>query len=160
MMNQVQGWRRWQRKRASQELKLSPPSTSPRKVVKAQEARTSKIPRAPSLVALGDYHHPPMCLMAQGNSYVSDDSSSNDESDVETDKTSEMMTLLHNQQEHLIKQNKEIKTLKAKEKLHASFVSRYENLLNKYNLLDNEHEELKMKYESLESKNESSSDYY
>ena len=57
--------------------------------------------------------------MAQDNSYVSDDSS-NDESDVETDETSEMITLLHNQQDHLIKQNKEIKTLKAKEKLHAS----------------------------------------
>ena len=156
MMNQVQGWRRWQRKRANQELKLSPPSTSPRKVLKAQEARTSKIPRAPPLVALRDYHHHP-CVLAQGISYVSDDSS-NDESDVETDETSEMITLLHNQQEHLIKQNKEIKTLKAKEKLHASFVSRYENLLNKYNLLDNEHEELKMKYESLESKSESSSD--
>ena len=69
-----------------------------------------------------------------------------------------MMTLLHNQQEYLTKQNEEIKTLKAKEKLHASFVSRYENFLNKYNLLDNEHEELKMKYESLEYKSESSSD--
>ena len=101
---------------------------------------------------------PPMCLMAQGNKYVGDDSSSNDESDVETDETSEMMTLLHNQQEHLTKQNREIKALKAKEKLHASFVSRYENLLNKFNLLDNEHEELKKKYESLESKSRSSSD--
>ena len=99
-----------------------------------------------------------MCLMALGNNNVSDDSSSNDESDVETDEISEMMTLLHNQQEYLTKQNEEIKTLKAKEKLHASFVSRYENLLNKYNLLDNEHEELKMKYKSLESKSESSSD--
>ena len=102
---------------------------------------------------------PPMCLMVQGNNDVSDDSSSNDdESDVETDEISEIMTLLHNQQEHLTKQNKEIKALKAKEKLHASFVSRYENLLNKYNLLDNEHEDLKMKYKSLESKSESSSD--
>ena len=101
---------------------------------------------------------PPMCLMVQGNNDVSDDSSSNDESNVETDEISEMMTLLHNQQEHLTKQNKEIKALKAKEKLDASFVSRYENLLNKYNLLDNEHEELKMKYKSLESKSESSSD--
>ena len=64
-------------------------------------------------------------------------------------------TLLHNQQEYLTKQNEEIKVLKAKEKLHASFVSRYENLLNKFNLLDNEHKELKIKYESLESKNES-----
>ena len=88
--------------------------------------------------------------MVQGNNDVSDDSSSNDESDVETDEISEMMTLLHNQQEHLTKQNKEIKALKAKEKLHASFVSRYENLQNKFNLLDNEHEELKKKYESLE----------
>jgi len=44
-----------------------------------------------------------MCLMAQSNNYVSDDSSSNDESDVETNETSEMMTLLHNQQEHLTK---------------------------------------------------------
>ena len=96
--------------------------------------------------------------MVQGNNDVSDDSSSNDESDVETDEISEMMTLLHNQQEHLTKQNKEIKALKAKEKLHASFVSRYENLLNKFNLLDNEHKELKIKYESLESKSESSSD--
>ena len=75
---------------------------------------------------------------------------SNDESDVETDEISEMMTLLHNQQEHLTKQNKEIKALKAKEKLHASFVSRYENLLNKFNLLDNEHKELKIKYESFD----------
>ena len=99
-----------------------------------------------------------MCLMALGNNDVSDDSSSNDESDVETDEISEMMTLLHNQQEYLTKQNEEIKALKSKEKLHASFVSRYENLLNKFNLLDNEHKELKMKYESLESKSESSSD--
>src|SRR6185369_11487008 len=101
---------------------------------------------------------PPMCLMALGNNDVSDDSSSKDESDVETNEMCEMMTLLHNQQEYLTKQNEEIKTLKAKEKLHASFVSRYENLLNKFNLLDNEHKELKMKYESLESKSESSSD--
>ena len=86
--------------------------------------------------------------MVQGNNDVSDDSSNN-ESDVETDEISEMMTLLHNQQEYLTKQNEEIKALKAKEKLHASFVSRYENLLNKFNLLDNEHEELKKKYESL-----------
>jgi len=90
--------------------------------------------------------------MALGNNDVSDDFSSNDESNVETDEISEMMTLLHNQQEYLTKQNEEIKALKGKEKLHASFVSRYENLLNKYNLLDNEHEEFKMKYESLESK--------
>ena len=96
--------------------------------------------------------------MALGNNDVSDDSSSNDESDVETNELCEMMTLLHNQQEYLIKQNEEIKALKSKEKLHASFVSRYENLLNKFNLLDNEHKELKMKYESLESKSESSSD--
>ena len=82
-----------------------------------------------------------MCLMVQGNNDISDDSSSNDESD----EISEMMTLLHNQQEHLTKQNKEIKALKAKEKLHASFVSRYENLLNKFNFLDNEHEEFKKK---------------
>jgi len=96
--------------------------------------------------------------MALGNNDVSDDSSSNDESDVETNELCEMMTLLHNQQEYLIKQNEEIKALKSKEKLHASFVSRYENLLNKFNLLDNEHKELKMKYETLESKSESSSD--
>jgi len=96
--------------------------------------------------------------MVQGNNDVSDDSSSNDESDVETDEISEMMTLLHNQQEHLTKQNKKIKALKAKKKLHASFVSRYENLLNKFNLLDNEHKELKIKYGSFESKSESSSD--
>ena len=57
---------------------------------------------------------PPMCLMAQGISYVSDDSSSNDESDVETDETSEMMTLLHNQQEHLIKQIRKLKLSKLK----------------------------------------------
>lgn len=96
--------------------------------------------------------------MALGNNDVSDDFSSNDESDVETDEISEMMTLLHNQQEYLTKQNEEIKAIKGKEKLHASFVSRYEKLLNKYNLLDNEHEELKMKYEILESKSESSLD--
>ena len=77
-----------------------------------------------------------MCLMVQGNNDVSYDSSSNDESDVETNDMCEMMTLLHNQQEYLIKQNEEIKALKSKEKLHASFVSRYENLLNKFNLLD------------------------
>ena len=55
-----------------------------------------------------------MCLMVQGNNDVSDDSS-NDEFDVETDEISEMMTLLHNQQEHLTKQNKEIKALQTKE---------------------------------------------
>ena len=49
--------------------------------------------------------------MVLGNNDVSDDSSSNDESDVETDEISEMMTLLHNQQEYLTKQNEEIKTL-------------------------------------------------
>ena len=117
------------------------------KNIKDSKSSTTRRPRR--------FSPPPMCLMAQGNSYVSDDDSSNDESDVETDETSEMMTLLHNQQEHLIKQNKEIKTLKAKEKLHASFVSIYENLLNKFNLLDNE---LKRKYESLESKSRSSLD--
>ena len=53
-----------------------------------------------------------MYLMVQGNNIVSDDSSSNDKSDVETDEISEMMALLHNQQEHLTKQNKQIKTLK------------------------------------------------
>ena len=67
-----------------------------------------------------------MCLMALDNNDVSDDSS-NDESDVETNEICEMMTLLHNQQEYLTKQNEEMKTLKAKEKLHASFVSSYEN---------------------------------
>ena len=45
-----------------------------------------------------------MCLIVQGNNDVSDDSSSNDESDVETDEINEMMTLLHNQQEYLTKQ--------------------------------------------------------
>src|SRR6185503_1320772 len=54
------GWRRWQRERANQNLKLSPPSTSPRKVVKAQVTR--KIPRAPPPIALGDYHHLPCVL--------------------------------------------------------------------------------------------------
>src|SRR6185312_6153306 len=53
---------------------------------------------------------------------------------------------------------KKSKLSRLKKKLHASFVSRYENLLNKYNLLDNEHKELKIKYESFESKSESSSD--
>ena len=56
------GWRRWQRKRASQEIKLYPPSTSPRKVVKAQVKRTTKIPRAPPLIALEGHHHHPCVL--------------------------------------------------------------------------------------------------
>ena len=56
------GMEKMAKKRASQELKLSLPSTSPRKVIKAQEARISKIPRAPPLVALGDYHHHPCVL--------------------------------------------------------------------------------------------------
>jgi len=51
------GWRRWQGERTNQDLKPSPPSTSPRKVVKAQV--TGKIPRAPPPIALGDHHHLP-----------------------------------------------------------------------------------------------------
>ena len=64
---------------------------------------------------------PPMCLMALGNNDVSDDSS-NDESDVETNEICEMMTLLHNQQEYLTKQNEQIKALKTKKNfmLHLS----------------------------------------
>ena len=54
------GWRRGQRKRASQGIKLSPPSTSPRKVVKAQVPR--KIPRDPPPIALGGHHHHPFVL--------------------------------------------------------------------------------------------------
>ena len=63
-----------------------------------------------------------MCLMALGNNDVSDDSSSNDESDVETDEISEMLMLLHNQQEYLTKQNEQIKALKTKKNfmLHLS----------------------------------------
>ena len=55
-----------------------------------------------------------MCLMVQGKNDVSDDSSSNEESDVETNEISEMMILLHNQQEHLTKQNKESKLSRLK----------------------------------------------
>ena len=54
------GWRRWRRKRTSQDPKLSPPSTSPRKVVKAQVPR--KIPRAPPPITLGGHHHHPCVL--------------------------------------------------------------------------------------------------
>ena len=91
----------------------------PKKSAKSSRSKNIKDSKSSTTRRPQRLSPPPMCLMAQGISYVSDDSS-NDESDVETDETSEMITLLHNQQEHLIKQNKEIKTLKAKEKLHAS----------------------------------------
>ncbi|WVZ75760.1 hypothetical protein U9M48_023792 [Paspalum notatum var. saurae] len=55
----------------------------------------------------------------------------------------------------MLKQKEEIKALKTNEELHASFVSRYENLLNKFDLLDKEHGELKKQFEDLELKYES-----
>jgi hypothetical protein len=75
---------------------------------------------------------PPMCLMAKGNNDEGDDDSSSS-SEIESDETCEMMNLITQQQEYILKQDE---TLKANEELHASFVSRYENLLNKFNLLD------------------------
>jgi hypothetical protein len=90
------------------------------------------------------------CLMAKGNSNVSDDEPLSSDDD-ESDEICEMMNLIQEQQEHLIKQKKEIKALKAKEELHASFVSRYENLLDKFNLLTKEHEELEEKFNELKS---------
>ena len=47
---------------------------------------------------------------------------------------------------------RKIKTLKANEEIHAAFVSRYENLLDKFNLLDKEHGELKKLHEEIELK--------
>ena len=88
----------------------------------------------------------------QGNSDVSDDSS-NDED--EPNDVCEMMSLIKEQQDYMLKQKEEIKALKANEELHASFVSRYENLFNKFNLLDKEHGEIKKHFEDLELKYES-----
>ena len=54
------GMKKMAKKKNKSDLKLSPPSTSPRKVVKAKVTR--KIPRAPPPIALGDHHHLPCVL--------------------------------------------------------------------------------------------------
>jgi len=92
-----------------------------------------------------------ICLMTKGNSDVSDDSFSDDE----PNEICEMMSLIKEQQDYMLKQKEEIKALKANEELHVTFVSRYENLINKFNLLDKEHGELKKQFEDLELKCES-----
>ncbi|WVZ94084.1 hypothetical protein U9M48_040022 [Paspalum notatum var. saurae] len=91
--------------------------------------------------------------MAKGNRDVSDGSSSDD--DDKANDVCEMMSLIKEQQDYMLKQKEEIKALKANEELHASFVSRYENLLNKFNLLDKEHGKLKKQFEDLDLKYES-----
>jgi hypothetical protein len=121
----------------------------------ASKKKKSKTKKHLACSAIHKLSPPPMCLMAKGNNDISDDSSS---SEIESDEICEMMNLINQQQEYMLKQDEKIKTLKANEELNASFVSRYENLLNKFNLLDKEHDELKklneepkLKFENLQS---------
>ncbi|WVZ84136.1 hypothetical protein U9M48_031197 [Paspalum notatum var. saurae] len=87
----------------------------------------------------------------QNNSNVSDNSYDDDE----PNEICEMMSLIKEQHDYMLKQKEEMKALKSNEELHVSFVSRYENLLNKSNLLEKEHGELKKQFEDLVLKCES-----
>uniref|UniRef100_A0A0A9FLZ8 Uncharacterized protein n=1 Tax=Arundo donax TaxID=35708 RepID=A0A0A9FLZ8_ARUDO len=86
------------------------------------------------------------CLIAKGiDSDVSDE-----ESDDDSSSQQKLFNLINKQQRTLKKQSKELKKFNALSDIHATFVTNYEELLDKFNLLNNEHEELKVKLKGIE----------
>ena len=88
------------------------------------------------------------CHVAKGmDSNVSDD-------DSEYPSIKDLLDLVHEHQEVIRKQSKEIKNLNALNDLNTSFATNYEDLLCKFKLLSKEHEELKSKFESINDAND------